>query len=184
MRSILKLQLITVSLLFLTLVACDSGDGILQPITSTDNKTPVALDQSTRTTNNIPINITLSGNDVVISNTVPISGINTPVKVEIENGEYSINGADFTALEGMITGQQSIRIRLISSSVASETTEASVTIGGVTGVFKATTSGDMLSPTPRIIFPTPRTLTTKDRIMVRGNTSDNGRVVAVTVMSR
>jgi len=264
MRSILKLQLITVSLLFLTLVACDRGDGILQPITSTDNKTPVALDQSTRTTNNTPINITLSGNDaednaltytitanpqagslsgiapnliytpdanftgddrfsfsvndgaltskaatiiisvelitdatpdiftfanrpevpandVVISNTVPISGINTPVKVEIENGEYSINGADFTALEGMITGRQSIRIRLISSSVASETTEASVTIGGVTGVFKATTSGDMLSPTPRIIFPTPRTLTTKDRIMVRGNTSDNGRIVAVTV---
>ncbi len=265
MHSILKLKLMTVSLLFLTLAACGSGDGILQLLPeTTDNKTPVALDQTAKTTNNTAINITLSGNDaegdaltysitanpqagtlsgiaphliytpdanfvgddrfsfivndgvltskaativisvafitddspntftfahrpevpasvVVVSNVVPISGINTPVKVEIVNGEYSIDGAAFTALAGVITDQQSIRIQLTASAIPSETTEARVTIGGVTGVFKVTTSGDTLNPTARIIFPPTRALTTEDRILVRGSAADNGRVVAVTV---
>jgi len=118
---------------------------------------------------------------IVVSNPITISGINMPAKVVIANGEYSIDDAAFTALEGVITNQQSIRVRLNASSVLSAMVEALITIGGVSGVFKVTTSGDTLEPTASIIFPTAQTLTTEKRIIVRGSATDNGTIASVTV---
>jgi len=118
---------------------------------------------------------------VVASNSISISGINQPAKIVITNGEYSIDGADYTAAEGLINHQQSIRVRLTTSSVASGTVETHITIGGVNSIFKVTTSGDITDPTAHIIFPTPRVLTTADSIRVRGSTTDEGTIATVSV---
>ncbi len=119
--------------------------------------------------------------DVVISNAIFISGINTPTKVVITNGEYSINGAAYTAEEGLINHRQNIRVRLTASSVAAETVETQLTIGGVTGVFQLTTSSDITQPTAQIIFPALSAATTAESIRVRGSAADDGTIVSVTV---
>lgn len=77
----------------------------------------------------------------VVSNSVIITGITGAVPVSISGGEYSINGGLFTAREGTINNNSSIRVRHISSDSPATTTTTTLTIGEVAELFSSTTSG-------------------------------------------
>lgn len=72
------------------------------------------------------------------SNTVTVSGINTPAPISIENGEYSIDGGAFTSAAGSIDASQSLTIRAQSSSIYSRITRARIMVGTLSVEFEVT----------------------------------------------
>jgi len=115
------------------------------------------------------------------SNLVLISGINIPSPVTISNGEYSINGANFTSSDGTIMNNQSVVVRARASNTALETVDALLTIGGVQDTFSITTSDDVTPPTADIVFPSTISLSPSSMITVRGVSQDEGTISSVTV---
>ena len=75
----------------------------------------------------------------VTSNAITVAGINAPSAISISGGLYSINGGSYVATAGTVNNGNSITIRLISSSNYSTTTNAVLTIGGVSDTFSVTT---------------------------------------------
>lgn len=75
----------------------------------------------------------------VVSNSVTINGINTNASVSISGGEYSINGGAYTSSAGSVNNGNTITVRQTSSSAYATTTNATLTVGGVSDVFSVTT---------------------------------------------
>lgn len=76
---------------------------------------------------------------VVTSNEITISGISAAAGISITGGEYSIDGGAFTSAAGTVNNNQHVRVRFTSSSQFSTLSQVSLSIGGVTGAFSATT---------------------------------------------
>ena len=89
---------------------------------------------------NVTPNITAS------SNVVTITGIEIPVAVSITNGEYSIDGGAFTSAAGTIGNNQHVQVRVTSSAQFATAVNAVLTIGGVSGTFRATTRNADATP--------------------------------------
>jgi len=79
-------------------------------------------------------------NTPLTSNAVTVSGINTPVSLHVEGGLYSIDGGEFVASDGTVKAGDSVRLRLISANRHEATTQATLSIGGVSAIFSATTA--------------------------------------------
>ena len=79
---------------------------------------------------------------VTPSEAVTISGINTLATVSVTGGEYSIDGAAFTAIDGQVSNGQTLAVRLTASAVHSTTSSATVAVGGVSASFSVTTKAD------------------------------------------
>jgi hypothetical protein len=85
-------------------------------------------------------------NTVVVSNAVTITGINAPAPVSVVGGEYSIDGGVFTSAAGTVTNGQEIAVRQTTAGASEATTNASLQVGTIVGVFSVTT-GD-IDPLP------------------------------------
>lgn len=85
-----------------------------------------------------PVNGAALGS-VVQSAVIIVQGIDAAAPVSISGGEYSINGAAYTAAAGSVSAGDSIRVRVTASGSNSATTSATLTIGGVSGTFQVTT---------------------------------------------
>lgn len=85
----------------------------------------------------------------VTSNAITVSGINAPAPVSVIGGLYSVNNGAFVATDGDVNVGDSLQVRLIAPPDYSTTMQATLTIGGVSGVFSVTTqdnaNGDFLS---------------------------------------
>ncbi len=84
---------------------------------------------------------------LVTSNSQTITGLNSPVDIRISGGEYSIDGAPFTAADGTITNNQSVRVRTTSSASFNTLVTATLNIAGITDDFTARTLLEDTSPT-------------------------------------
>lgn len=78
----------------------------------------------------------------VTSNVVAVDGVNVPIAISITGGTYSINGGAFVSSAGRVKQDDTVVIKLITSSVANTTTNATLTIGGYSDTFSATTKTD------------------------------------------
>lgn len=78
-------------------------------------------------------------NTLVESNIITVTGINSNADISISEGEYSINGGDFTSTATTAQNGQTVRVRQTSSSSYSTTKNTVLTIGGVSGTFSVTT---------------------------------------------
>lgn len=76
---------------------------------------------------------------VVTSDEITITGINSGAAITVTGGEYSIDGGAYTGAAGTINNNQRIRVRFTASAQFSTQSSASVSVGGVTGTFNATT---------------------------------------------
>jgi hypothetical protein len=83
---------------------------------------------------------------VAASNEIVVTGITGNAPVSITGGEYSIDGGAFTAAAGTVANNQRIRVRVTSSSQYSTTVSATLTIGGVSAAFTATTAAADSTP--------------------------------------
>jgi len=87
------------------------------------------------------------GNAAVSSNPITVSGINFGAPVSIVGGSYSVNGGAFTAAPGAVNNGDSVRVRVNSSGSINTQTCTTLTIGGVSGPFCATTGTPVLDLT-------------------------------------
>jgi len=78
-------------------------------------------------------------NTTVTSNTITVSGISSSATISITGGTYSINGGAYTSANGTVNNGNAVTVQLVSSESYSTTTEATLTIGGVSDTFSVTT---------------------------------------------
>lgn len=108
-------------------------------VTTLPDTTPgsfVFIDQS-----NVPLNTLFT------SNTITVSGIDTPVPVSITGGQYSVNGGAYTSASGTVSNGNTVRVQVTSSGNYMTAVSASLTIGGFSDTFTVTTRGNSV-PNP------------------------------------
>jgi hypothetical protein len=76
---------------------------------------------------------------IYTSNTVTITGINSPANLTITGGEYSKNGGGWTTIATTVQSGDTVQARLTSASTYGTSLTAFVTIGGVTDGFDVKT---------------------------------------------
>lgn len=79
----------------------------------------------------------------ILSNTITVTGINSPAPISITNGFYSIDGGGFVNTPGVVRRNQKVCVRVNSSGSYSTQTLSTITIGGVQGWFIITTGGKL-----------------------------------------
>ena len=82
------------------------------------------------------------------SNAVTVSGINVAAAISISGGEYAINGGAYNTANSTINNGDSVIVRLNSAATYNTTTNATLSIGGVSDVFSVTTQNDPTDSTP------------------------------------
>jgi hypothetical protein len=127
--------------------------------------TPIAFTFIDQT--NVPLSTS------IISNSITVSGINTAAPISITGGEYSINGGAYTAAAGTVINGNTVQVRLTSSNSYSTTTNATLTIGGVSDTFSVTT----IAPPPD---STPDPFTFADQTGVALNTVVTSNSITVS----
>jgi uncharacterized delta-60 repeat protein len=68
-----------------------------------------------------------------------ISGFDASTPISVKNGEYRINGGEFTSAPGMLSPGDQVTVRQTTSSSFNTTNTSVVTVGGVSGDFSTTT---------------------------------------------
>ena len=117
-------------------------------------------------------------NEVVVSDAITVVGINSSAAIAISGGEYALDGGSFTSSAGEVNANQSVVVRVTAANTFNTPTTATLTIGGVSGQFTATTVADSQAPSAVIDFPLPNAYTTHNSIRVRGRASDaEGNVI-------
>lgn len=78
-------------------------------------------------------------NTTYTSNTITVSGIHVAAPVSITGGTYSINGGVYTGDAGAVNNGDTVTVQVVSSDDFETTTEATLTIAGVSDTFSVTT---------------------------------------------
>jgi len=78
-------------------------------------------------------------NTVQTSNTITVSGINATANVSIVGGTYSKNGGPYTSSDGTCVNGDTFTVQHTSSGSNSAAVNTTLTIGGVSDTFTATT---------------------------------------------
>ena len=107
---------------------------------------------------------------VITSNTITVSGINAAAPISITGGTYSINGGPYTSDTGMVSNGNTITVQVTSSGSYSTTTNATLTIGGVSDTFSVTTLDDTT--------PEPFTFTDQTGVALSTVTTSNAITVS------
>jgi hypothetical protein len=116
---------------------------------------------------------------VITSNTIMVSGITSAADISITGGTYSINGGSYTSASGTVSNGNTVTVQLTSSGSYSTTTNATLTIGGISDTFSVTTLAATQTPdtTPELFTFTDQTnvqlstVITSNTITVSGITS-------------
>lgn len=85
----------------------------------------------------------------VVSGGVTIVGLDVGAPISIVGGSYSINGGPFVTTPGTVQTGDVVTVRVHASNVGSTLVSATLTIGGVTGVFNVT-SGVRVASVPTL----------------------------------
>jgi hypothetical protein len=78
-------------------------------------------------------------NSYAVSNAITVTGIAGSVSISVVGGEYSIDGGAFTATSGTVGVNQQARVRVITAPWFGTAASATLTIGGTSATFVATT---------------------------------------------
>jgi plastocyanin len=108
---------------------------------------------------------------VITSNTITVSGIDTPTTISIAGGTYSINSGSYTSASGTVNNGDTVTLQLTSAANYSTTTYATLTIGGVLGIFRVKTMADPNAPPAPTPTPTPTPDTTPDQFTFTDQTN-------------
>lgn len=76
---------------------------------------------------------------LVESGSIAVTNIAEPVPISTSNGEYSVNGGDYTTEPGVVSYGQTVSVRHVAAS-GDETMKSTIlTIGGMSAVFTSST---------------------------------------------
>jgi hypothetical protein len=154
------------------LAGCGGGGGGAKPA-PTPSPPPV---DTTPTTFTFPDQSSATRSAAATSGAITITGINQSAAVSITGGEYSIDGAAFTSAAGIISNNQTIRVRVNTSGQFSTVVTATLTIGGVSATFSVTTADPDTTPDVYVFAAkgnvTRNTVVTSDTVTIAGIDSD------------
>lgn len=119
-------------------------DAQTPPATDPDPSPPVADTTPDAFSFTAQTNVALA--TVIESNTITITGINSASPISITGGSYQIGSSGFTSVVGSVNNGDTVVVRLTSSSTESTAVTATLTVGGVTAYFNATTIDAMVAP--------------------------------------
>ncbi len=129
-------------------------------------------------------------NTLVESNTITISGINTPASLSISGGEYAVsadNGATWSPYSNdtpaTVTDNTLVKVRQMSAGTYAATTVITITIGGVSSPFSVTTIADTTPPVSAILTPENGTGIMNTSFTIDGAASDIGSSVSKVEIS-
>ena len=124
----------------LLLQGCWDGNNNAVGVVPLPDTTPAAF--------SFPAQTGVSVSVAVVSVPATITGIDAPASISVTGGEYSIDGAAFTAAPGTVTSGQLVTVRQTSSAMGGTPKTVTLTVGGVSGAFTVTTaapqSGEVL----------------------------------------
>lgn len=81
-------------------------------------------------------------NEVYVSNSVQVKGIDTATQVSIQNGEYSINGSDFTSQSSTVNNNDLIRIRTTAPDALNTSTISTLLVGDKSATYTVITKSE------------------------------------------
>lgn len=76
---------------------------------------------------------------VIQSSSITIAAIDIPAAISVVNGEYSKNGAAFTAVSGTVVLNDQVRVRHTSSAANSTAVNTVLTVDSISDTFTSTT---------------------------------------------
>ncbi|MCK5478018.1 MAG: hypothetical protein KAI44_03795 [Methylococcales bacterium] len=85
---------------------------------------------------------------IVSSNAITVTGINTATAISVSGGEFSVNGASYSSTSSTVNNSDTVTVRLTAASTYNSTTQATLTIGGVSDTFSVTTLNNPIDITP------------------------------------
>jgi len=83
----------------------------------------------------------LETTNIVVSNTIVVSGITSAAAISVVSGEYRINLGSFTSVASTVNNDDSVVLRHTSSINFSTPIRTTLTIGGESATFTSTTKG-------------------------------------------
>ena len=83
---------------------------------------------------------------LVESNTISVDGIDTSTTISIVGGEYQINGGVWTSSAGVVSNNDFVKVRVLTSASNRDTVSATLTIGGYSDTFSVTTISSSVPP--------------------------------------
>lgn len=116
---------------------------------------------------------------LVISNAIVVAGTNAPATIAVTGGEYSLNGSQFTGVGGVANAGDSLRVRVTSADIANAQRSVILTIGGVSGVFTATTGS--VDSTPNAFSFTDLTRVKRNKPVTSGPITISGINTSVPI---
>lgn len=108
----------------------------------------------------------------VISESITITAINTPVAISIEGGEYQIDDGEFTADAGEVSEGSSVTLRAVTLEGPDQTQEVNLSVGTESALWAVTTAPDEEPPVGEIAFPPPMSASGAETLTIRGRASD------------
>lgn len=81
-------------------------------------------------------------NTLTVSNPITVSSISGNTSISIEGGQYSINGGTYGSNSGFVANGNTVVVRQTSSVSYSDTSQTTLTIGGLSASFAVTTVSD------------------------------------------
>lgn len=88
----------------------------------------------------------IAQNSKVESNAITVSGINAASPISVSGGEYQVNGGAWASTAGTVSNGSTVKVRHTSAVGYGATTQTTLTIGGVAGVFASTTVAAPVAP--------------------------------------
>lgn len=143
--------------------------------TTIDNPKNIILDTTPDVVNfteqfNLPLNT------LIKSNMITVTGINAPTAISIVGGEYAINNGDFSSKTSTVTNLDTVSVRIGSASTYQTINKLTLTIGGLSSTFSATT---LDTPKP-VIDTMPDTFNFLEQIDIPLNTLITSNAITVT----
>ena len=83
---------------------------------------------------------------ILESNSISVSGINSPSAISVSGGSYSVNGSSHTSNAGAVSAGDQVRVSHTSSAAYGTSTTTTLTIGGVSAQFSSTTEAADTTP--------------------------------------
>ena len=152
--------------LIAVLTACGGGGG------GNDDETPPPSSDTTPDSFTFTAVTNADVDAVVESNSITVDGINAAATISITGGEYKVASGDYFTSNSTVTDGQSVTVRLTTTENGNQTSEATLTIGGVSSTFIVTTRPDDTTPDtfsfPAVTGVAVETQTTSEAITISG----------------
>lgn len=120
----------------------------------------------------------------VESAAITVSGINAAATISVSNGEYAINGGNYSSSNGTVNNGNTVRLRHRAASANGSTTTSTLTIGGISASFSSTTlaaTGGTLDAQVNIQFPLGQAKTERSTITVSGNAISTSPLLNISI---